>query len=239
MKLDGSVVLVTGSNGGLGQHFVEQALRRGASRVYAAARSPRESLDSRVVPLALDVTNPVSIAHAAAIATGTSVVVNNAGVSSRQPLIDTPIEDIRAVYEANVFGPLEVAKAFAPALRARGGGAIVDVLSVMSWVPRPGAFNSSKSAFWSVTNSLRLELAGQGTQVLGAHLSFTETPMTTGLHVPKADPLEIVNEIYDALEAGQIEVLADQPSRDVRSRLGGPVDQYALGLFPDGIDHLA
>ena len=168
-RLRDAVVLVTGANGGLGIEFVTQALERGARRVYATARSPREWADERVVPLALDVTDEASVAAAAATAGDTTVVVNNAGVSGRHSLLTAPLAEVRAVYETNVFGALAVAQAFAPVLAANGGGALVDIHSALSWLAKSGAYSSSKAALWQITNSLRLDLAGQQTHVLGAH----------------------------------------------------------------------
>ena len=229
--LDDSVVLVTGANGGLGIEFVRQALARGARRVYATARTPRDWDDARIVPLALDVTDAASIAAAAAAAADTTVVVNNAGIGgARSPLVETPIADVRRLFDTNVFGALEVAQAFAPVLAANGGGALVDIHSVLSWLGRGGAYSATKAAFWSITNSLRLELRGQGTQVLGAHLGYTDTPLTAWLtDAEKADPADIVAAIYDALEAGHDEALADQVSRDVKAGLSQPLS----ALYPE------
>jgi NAD(P)-dependent dehydrogenase (short-subunit alcohol dehydrogenase family) len=228
-QLAGSVVLVTGANGGLGTEFVRQALDRGARRVYATARTPQAWADDRVVTLALDVTDAASVAAAATAAADTTVVINNAGVSSGPSLLTAPLEEIRAAYEANVFGPIAVAQAFAPVLAANGGGALVDIHSALSWLARPGAYPSTKAALWSVTNSLRLELAGQGTQVVGAHLGYTDTPMTARLNVAKADPRDIVSAIYDGLEAGESEVLADEVSRQVKQGLSQPLSV----LYPE------
>jgi NAD(P)-dependent dehydrogenase (short-subunit alcohol dehydrogenase family) len=228
-KLSGSVVLVTGANGGLGAEFVGQALLRGAQRVYATARNPRSWDDSRVVPLALDVTDTDSIAAAASAAADTTVVINNAGASAGRSLLNMPIDELRAVYETNVFGPVAVVQAFAPILARNGGGALVDIHSALSWLAQPGAYPSTKAALWSVTNTLRLELAGQGTQVVGAHLGYTDTPMTAGLDVDKADPRDIVAAIYDGLEAGEHEVLADDTSRWVKQNLSQPI----TALYPE------
>ena len=229
--IDHSTVLVTGANGGLGTEFVRQALARGASRVYATARTPQDWGDDRIVPLALDVTDAASIAAAARSASDTTIVVNNAGIGgARTRLVETPIADVRRLFDTNVFGALEVAQAFAPVLAANGGGALVDIHSVLSWLGRGGAYSATKAAFWSVTNSLRLELRQQGTQVLGAHLGYTDTPLTAWLtDAEKADPADIVAAIYDALEAGDHEVLADQISRDVKAGLSQPL----TALYPE------
>ncbi len=227
-KLAGSVVLVTGANGGLGTEFVRQALARGARHVYATARKPRTWDDDRVVPLALDVTEPASVAAAAAAAGDTTIVINNAGVGARGSLLATPLEQVRAVYETNVFGPLAVAQAFAPVLEKNGGGALVDIHSALSWLSTTGVYPSTKAALWSVTNTLRLELAAQGTQVVGAHLGYTDTPLTAGLDVDKEDPRDIVAAIYDGLEAGDYEVLADDTSRWIKQNLSQPL----TALYP-------
>ena len=122
-----------------------------------------------------------------------------------------------------------MAQAFAPVLAKQGGGALVDVHSALSWLARPGAYPSTKAALWSVTNTLRLELAGQGTQVVGAHLGYADTPMTARLDVAKADPRDIVAAIYDGLEAGEQEVLADDVSRWVKQNLSRPL----TALYPE------
>lgn len=226
--LQNAVVLVTGANGGLGAEFVRQALERGAARVYATARSPRDWGDARIVPLVLDVTDVASIAAAAAAASDTTVLVNNAGAGGGSSMLAAPLDEVRALFETNVFGPLAMAQAFAPVLAANGGGALVDIHSALSWHAGGNAYSATKAALWSITNSLRLELASRGTQVVGAHLGYTDTPMTAGLDVPKASPVDIVRAIYDGLEAGANEVLADDTSVSLKSALSGPLE----ALYP-------
>lgn len=223
--LTDAIVLVTGANGGLGAEFVQQALDRGAAKVYATARSPRTWDDERIVPLALDVTDQASVDAAARAAADTTIVVNNAGIGGSAPLLETAVEEVERIFATNVFGALRVAKAFAPTI---AGGALVDVHSVLSWIALGSGYSASKAAFWSLTNSLRLELAPQGTQVVGAHLGYTDTGMTADLDVEKADPAVIVAAIWDAVEAGEHEVLADQISRDVRAGLSAPLE----ALYP-------
>ncbi|MEK6310353.1 MAG: SDR family oxidoreductase [Curtobacterium sp.] len=219
-SLTNAVVLVTGANGGLGTEFVRQALARGAAKVYATARSPRTWDDERIVPIALDVTDRASVDAAVRAAADTTVLVNNAGIGGSAPLLETSVDDVERVFATNVFGALRVAMSFAPHL---AGGALVDVHSVLSWLAVAGGYSASKAAFWSITNSLRLELAPQGTQVVGAHLGYTDTGMTADLDVDKADPADIVAAIWDAVEAGEHEVLADEVSRNVRAGLSAPL----------------
>ena len=227
-QLENAVVLVTGAQGGLGREFVAQALARGARTVYATARSPREWDDPRIVSLPLDVTDDASVAAAAKAASDVTIVVNNAGVGGTTSLLASAVADVESLFATNVFGALRVAKEFAPVLGRNGGGALVDVASVLSWLAIAGGYSASKAALWSVTNSLRLELAPQGTQVVGAHLGYTDTPLIAGLDVEKNDPADVVAAIWDAVEAGEREVLADAVSRDVRAALSGPLE----ALYP-------
>jgi NAD(P)-dependent dehydrogenase (short-subunit alcohol dehydrogenase family) len=229
MDLRNRVVFVTGAAGGLGQQFATQALARGAAKVYAAARRDHPWADARIVPVRLDVTDPAEIAAAAAAAADTDVLVNNAGVAGAPSLLTSPEEEIRATFETNLFGPLLLVRAFAPALARNGGGAVIDVHSVLSWLARPGAYAPSKTAFWGLTNALRLELADQKTQVVGAHLGFADTPLIAHLSgVDKADPAVIVARILDALERGEDEALADDVSRQIKSILPG----ITTGVIP-------
>ncbi|PZF62124.1 short-chain dehydrogenase [Curtobacterium sp. MCBD17_034] len=223
-----AVVLVTGANGGLGAEFVAQALDLGATKVYATARRPKTWNDARVTPLELDVTDQRSVDAVVRAAHDASVVINNAGIGGAHSLLESTLEEVEQVFATNVFGPLRVAKAFAPVLAANGGGVLVDVHSALSWLAVAGGYSASKAAFWSVTNSLRLELAPQGTQVVGAHLGYTDTPMIADLDVDKEDPADIVAAIYTAVTSGEHEVLADDTSRTVRSALSAPLS----ALYP-------
>ena len=231
ITLNGAVVLVTGANGGLGQEFVKQALERGAVKVYASARTPRTWDDARVVPLALDVTSEESIAAAAAVASDTTVVVNNAGVYRVVDLLTAgSLDDIRATFETNFFGAIQVVREFAPVLGRNGGGALLDVHSVLSWIGLAGSYSASKAALWSATNSFRLELAPQGTHVVGLHLGYTDTPMIADVEAPKNDPADVVRAAFDGLEAGEYEVLADELSVNVKAGLAGKIEHLYEGL---------
>jgi NAD(P)-dependent dehydrogenase (short-subunit alcohol dehydrogenase family) len=229
VNIKGSTVVVTGGQRGLGKAIVDEFLRRGAAKVYATARSPKPSEDPRVVSVALDVTKPDSVAALAVTATDANIVVNNAGIIGAHNLLSSDIEEVRAVFETNYFGALRVAQAFAPILADNGGGALVDIASILSWVAGFGGYGDSKAALWSATNSLRLELEKQGTLVTGVHLSFTETEMASGFDVPKNDPRQVARAIADGIERGDVEVLADDDTRYMKSALSGPVEALRVG----------
>ena len=231
MKIEGSVALVTGANRGLGAAFCRTLLDRGASKVYAGARD-LHSLDHRgVVPVQLDVTSATDIAAAAASCGDVTLLINNAGIGTgTAALADDALDAARREFETNVYGPLALSHAFAPALAANGGGAIVNVLSVLSWLSMPATaiYCASKAAGWSLTNSLRQELASQHTQVLGLYVGYMDTDMTAGITAPKSDPVAVAHQTLDGLDAGAHEVLADDISRHVRGALSGDL----LGLYP-------
>lgn len=178
MKIENAVVLVTGANRGLGLEFAKQALARGAKKVYAAARDISTVTLEGVVPVKLDVTKPEN-AQALAKALGdVTVVINNAGIARVGGFLNQDAQDLlREQLQTNVFGILNVSQAFSPVLAANGGGAILNVLSALSWINTPmlGSYGVSKSAAWGLTNGLRHELRGQGTQVVGKRYRCIES----------------------------------------------------------------
>lgn len=227
--LSGAVVLVTGANGGIGSHFVHQALARGAAKVYASARTPRGWDDERIVPLTLDVTDPASIAAAAAAASDVTVLINNAGASVSSPgILSHTDEEIRSNVETNFLGPLFLARAFAPLLSGRPGAAIIDIHSALSWFAVAGIYSATKAALWSATNSLRIELAPAGVHVVGVHVGYVDTAMAANVTDPKLDPAALVAAVLDATEAGEYEVLADETSIQVKAALSAPLE----ALYP-------
>ncbi|WP_024805094.1 SDR family oxidoreductase [Nocardia sp. BMG51109] len=229
-RIEGSVALVTGGRRGLGRAFVDELLRRGATKVYATARRPEPTADDRIDTIPLDVTDPGSVAAAAARAPDVDIVVNNAGTLHPAPLLKAEMNDVITTFDTNVFGPLRVAQAFAPVLAANGGGALVDIHSVLSWGAGAAAYGASKAAFWSLTNSLRLELTAQHTQVVGVHLGFADTDMVAGLAVDKIDPKLVALAVFDGVERGEHEVLVDEVTRQVKAALSGPVEGLALPI---------
>ena len=226
--IKGATALVTGGQRGLGRAIVDELLAAGAAKVYATARHPVSGADPRIAPVALEVTDQQSVDGLARRAGDVHIVINNAGASLGGPLLGNDLAEVASLFDVNVFGPLRVAQAFAPVLRANGGGALVNVHSVLSWAAGAGAYGATKAALWSVTNSLRLELAAQGTLVVGAHLGYTDTDMVKDLDVPKNDPRDVARQIVAAVEKDEPEVLADPPSQYFKSVLAGPVGALAL-----------
>ncbi len=222
MKLQDATVFVTGANRGLGLAFARHALAHGARKVYAAARDASSITLPGVVPIALDVTNPTQVAAAAADCGDVTLIVNNAGIANVKGLLEPDsIAATQAMMETNVYGLLRVSQAFAPVLAANGGGALLNILSVASWVSMPvlAAYAVSKAAAWSATNGLRNELRAQGTQVLGLHVGFIDTDLTRGFDAPKLAPDFVVARAFAALENGDSEVAIDDLSQQIKRGL--------------------
>lgn len=233
MKLDNAVVLVTGANRGLGLAFAREALARGARKVYAGARDPASVTLPGVEPIRLDVTNPDEVAAAAQRCGDVTLLVNNAGIATTGGfLADGAMGSARQQFETNFFGVWRMSQAFAPVLAAQGGGAILNVLSIASWINSPllGVYGATKSAAWAFTNGLRLELAAQKTQVLGLHVGFVDTDLVRGMDVPKTAPELVAQRAFDGLEAGAAEVLADDITRMVKAGLSATPAVYTQAL---------
>jgi NAD(P)-dependent dehydrogenase (short-subunit alcohol dehydrogenase family) len=234
MKLENAVVLITGANRGLGLEFAKAALARAARKVYAASRNPQSVTLAGVQPIRLDVTSSDDVAAAAESCRDVTVVVNNAGIARPGGFLAADsIDSLRAHLDTNLFGILRISRAFAPVLAANGGGALLNVLSVVSWINSPllGAYGVSKSAAWGLTNGLRNELRAQNTQVLALHMGFVDTDLTRGFEVPKSAPDVIVARAFDALEAGASEAVADEVAAQVKRGLSA---EAAVYLQPRG-----
>lgn len=221
MQIHGSTALVTGANRGLGAAFVQELLDRGAAKVYAGARHPEPSADPRIVPVALDVTDADQVAAVARLAADVDLVVNNAGTHSGARIADGDLAGIQADLDTNFFGPILVTRAFAPVLAANGGGAVLTVHSVLSWISSGDGYSASKAAAWSATNALRSALAPSGTTVTGLHVGFIDTDMAAHIDAPKTSPRDVAAQALDGVEAGAAEVLADDVTRGVKAGLAG------------------
>ncbi|VXC26447.1 SDR family oxidoreductase [Nocardioides sp. AX2bis] len=225
-----AVAVVTGGQRGLGRAFAAELLARGAAKVYVTARDPRADDDARIEAVALDVTDDRSVTALAELAHDATVVFNNAGVLHPSSLLTGPMTDVTGTFETNVFGALRIARAFAPVLAANGGGALVDMHSLLSWGSGAGAYGASKAALWSITNSLRTELASQGTHVVGVHLGFADTDMVAAMPGDKLAPAEVATIVLDGIEQGEIEILVDDVTRHFKRALSGPVEGLAVPL---------
>lgn len=229
MNIEGAVVLVTGANRGLGAEYVRQLLDRGAAKVYAGARSLESITAEGVIPIKLDVTNAADIQAAVEQCSDLTMLINNAGVViGSRVMADNSLENGKAEFETNVWGPFNLSKSFAPVLAANGGGAIVNVLSAVSWmsIKEVATYAMSKSAAWSLTNALRLELARQGTLVVAVHPAFIDTDMAAGVDMPKTSPQQVVERTLDGVVAGFPEVLADDTSAFVKNSLPKHIETF-------------
>jgi len=225
MNITNQIALVTGANRGIGRQFVLELLDRGAAKVYATARrtDTLDFDDARVVPLQLDLLDHDSVVNAAATAADVTLVVNNAGISTGAALVTGDLAEVRREMNTHYFGSLDVIREFAPALGANGGGAIVNVLSALSWFATlgSGSYSAAKAAEWNMTNGVRLELAAQGTFVQGVLLGAADTDIASGYDGPKIDPREVPRLSFDGLATGSIEVIVDDWTAMVKESLAG------------------
>jgi len=229
MKIHDTVALVTGANRGIGLAFTRELLARGARKVYAGARDPASVTLRGVEPLRLDVTRPEDVAAAVARAGDAMLVINNAGIGAFGGFLAPDSEAVtRRLFETNFFGMLRVSQAFAPVLKENGGGALLNVLSIASWIngAQLAGYAASKSAAWSLTNALRHELAAQKTQVTALHMAFVDTDLVRALDQPKASPEDIVRRALDGLEAGLDEVIGDARTQSVKQHLSAEAASY-------------
>jgi NAD(P)-dependent dehydrogenase (short-subunit alcohol dehydrogenase family) len=230
VNIAGSIALVTGANRGLGKRFATELVKRGA-RVYAGARDPGTIDLPGVTPLRLDITNQASIEAALEIAGDITFLLNNAGSATGASLLDGDLNEIRLEMDTHYFGTLAMVRAFAPKIADNGGGAILNVLSALSWVsfPNVGAYCAAKSAEWSMTNALRVQLAPQNIRVSALHVGYMDTDMARHVTGPKSDPAMVAALALDGVAAGHYEILADDVSRQVQGGLAGGV----AALYPN------
>jgi len=214
MNIQNKTVLITGANRGIGRALVQEALRRGAKRVYAGMRGASDILDPRVTPLTLDVTNASQIQEAVAKVDNLDVLINNAGIALFDDLSDPKV--VAQHLAVNLFGPLNVTNAFLPLLK-RSKGAIVNNVSMMSLAPFPvtPAYAISKAAAFNMTQSLRALLAGRGVKVHAVLTGPTDTDMTRGFEIPKASPESVARGIFDGVEKGEEDIFPDPASQSI------------------------
>ncbi|ANS75924.1 short-chain dehydrogenase [Paenibacillus yonginensis] len=229
MNISNQTALVTGSNRGLGKELALELLARGA-KVYAGARNPASVDIPGAIPLQLDITDAKSVAAAAATAGDVTLLINNAGVSTGASLLTGSLEDIHQEFDTHFFGTLAMTRAFTPVIEKNGGGSILNILSVLSWLSLggSGAYSAAKSAAWGMTNDLRLNLAPKNIRVAALHVGYMDTDMTAGLNAPKSAPSDIAKLAVDGIEADRYEILADDISKQVQQGLAGGVS----ALYP-------
>ena len=231
MDVEGSVALVTGGNRGLGASLCAALLERGAAKVYAGSRDVSAVQMAGVEPIKLDITSADDIEAAVGRCGDVTLLINNAGIGTGTPVLaDNAMAMAQREFDTNTLGPLAMSRAFAPVLGANGGGAIVNVLSVLSWlsVPQSALYCAAKAASWSLTNALRLELLAQHTQVVAVHVGFMDTDMTAGLKVPKSSPDDVARQVLDGAGGRRCRGAGRRPESPRAGGLSGELTQ----LYP-------
>jgi NAD(P)-dependent dehydrogenase (short-subunit alcohol dehydrogenase family) len=231
MKIQGATALVTGTNRGIGRNFVMALVNMGAAKVYAAARDTAGVADlfkaygGKVVPVQLDVTNDAQVAAAAQKCGDVSLLINNAGANGGAAILAaSDMNEARREMEVNYFGLQSMCRAFAPVLKKNGGGAMVNLLSVVSRIniPMLGSYCASKAAAWSLTQAVRAELAAQGTLVVGIFPGAVDTDMAKGVDMPKLNPLDVAKIALGAVESGAEDVDVGEMSQGVAAMVTHP-----------------
>ncbi|MDX2920667.1 MULTISPECIES: SDR family oxidoreductase [Streptomyces] len=229
MELKNTVAVVTGANRGLGRHLAAQLVEQGA-KVYAAARRP-ETVDlPGVTPLRLDVTDQESIREAARTASDATLLINNAGISTGATLIGGDLDEVRREMETNFFGPLAATRAFAPVIEGNGGGAVLNVLSALSWFHPAGvgSYAASKAAAWALSDATREELAPRGIAVSALHVGYMDTDMAADVPADqKVAAADVAAQALHGIATGLPEILADETSRYVKQSLSAAPQQNA------------
>ena len=218
MQIEGCTALVTGANRGLGRAFAEALRQAGAAKVYAGARDPATITDPRLVPVRLYVTSPCVVEAAARACGDVDVLINNAGALQRSAALAKDAEAaLRLEMEVNVFGLRRMMEAFAPILGRNGGGAIANMLSVVSWYVFPfnATYCATKHAAMALTDGARMQLMAQGTSVTGVYAGFIDTDMAAGVAAEKTSPRQVAERTLDGVRAGQDHVFADERAEEI------------------------
>jgi NAD(P)-dependent dehydrogenase (short-subunit alcohol dehydrogenase family) len=238
MNIENKTILITGANRGIGRALVNEALRRGAKRVYAGTRGALQNADKRVMPLMLDVTSVSQIQRAVDAVDTLDVLMNNAGVAIYDDLSNLDV--IEQHLAVNFFGLLKVTHAFLPLLR-RSKGAIVNNLSLAALAALPviPSYSISKAAAFNMTQSLRALLAGQGVTVHAVVLGPIDTDMNRGFEIPKASPESAAQRIFDGLEKGEEDIFPDPASLSIAEgwRTGAvkALERQFAGFVPESV----
>jgi len=228
VKIEGSIALVTGANRGIGKAIVEALRDNGAARIYATARNVDglaalvATDPERIVPLALDVTDQEAVRSAAKKTTDVTLLVNNAGTAHFTGFLSTDDPaTAQADMDVNYFGTLSMIRTFAPALKASGGGAIVNIASIASLVNFPvlGSYSASKAANHSLTQGVRAELKAQGTLVVGVYPGPVDTDMAKDFDAPKVPASQVATAILDAVTNGTEDVFPDEMATNLHAGL--------------------
>lgn len=220
MNIQNATALVTGANRGIGHALVKALLQAGAKKVYATARDVSNletviTLDvNRVISLPLDVTNRAQVNVLPAQAADVNLLINNAGILAFGSILDVPTETIASQFETNFYGPLNIARAFVPLMEKNGGGTIVNMLTLVALASMPGisVYNASKAAAWSMTQSLRANVAGKGITVCGVFPGAVDTDMLAGVEIAKTSPADIAAAVIAGIEAGEEDIFPDPMS---------------------------
>ncbi len=218
MKSDETVALVTGANRGLGQSIVKALAETGVPRIYAASRSPFQLPDfgstTSVLPLELDITDASQVASATSLASDVTLLINNAGLLPRGSATSVSEQDLRAAIEVNLIGTWRMASAFAPVIETNGGGAIVNILSLISLHNAPpfAAYSAAKHASWAMTQSFRDDLAGTRVRVIACFPGGIDTDMRQGVPAIKATPDSVASSIVEGIMRGDTEIFPDHVS---------------------------
>ncbi len=230
MRIEDSVAFVTGANRGLGLAFAKELLGRGVKKLSAGVRNPDGVDLPGVIPVKFDARDPAAVAAAALRCNDVTLLINNAGIGrvDSSALDPAVIDNAREFFETNFYGIIRASQAFVPVLSASGGGAIINVLSNVTWFSRPimTAYAATKSAGWSFTNALRIDVRDKGIQVLALHVGFVDTDLTRGFNVKKSDPQQVAAHTLDALEEGREEVLADEETEALKRSLSTEQPYY-------------
>lgn len=238
MNIAAKTILITGANRGIGRALVEEALHRGAQRVYAGTRGPFEHSDKRITPLTLDITKAAQIQRALSAIDTLDVLINNAGIAIYDDL--SKPEVIEQHLAVNLFGSLNVTRAFLPLLK-RSKGAVVNNISTVALAAMPvvPGYSISKAAMFSMTQSLRALLAGQGVTVHGILTGPVDTDMNRGLDIPKASPEYAAGAIFDGLEKGEEEIFPDPLSQSIaegwRNGVAKAMERQVAALAPETV----